>query len=295
MFCEFRRDFLDSLIQIAYNSARMKKILLTLILVFSFNASPALATVGGPIYVPAIAFSKVENSVYYLRDDHGGRGCPPIIVKLDLATNTEKEVKSCEEVFNSYDENNTYTGAYVKFIHETFKGLEYLGRVSLLSNKINVSFNFVSEEKPDGELYWTSFKAIVSQNQKIKTQFNIRGCEKNQEFINEGYIIPDSNSLVLLTSRIGDCFEGGYVYEEVNLVKDIDTTYFDYNIIGLRNQLPEIKENIPTTSPTPTPTPTVNITPLTPQVSKNNLVYIIVGFVGVFALGFVAGKKLFRN
>src|SRR3989338_11479794 len=132
-----------------------------------FMAGSALATVGGPTYISEIAISIADNAVYYKVHDGGGRGCPPIIHKIDLATLKDSEVKSCNQVENEYSYNDMQK--YEQFIADIYQDLFYLGSVSLTKNNIDVKVEFLKENKLEGEDNWvisSDFRATITQDSK---------------------------------------------------------------------------------------------------------------------------------
>lgn len=211
------------------NSKNYKVLLILVSAIFSFSipVENAQATVGGPTYISAIA-SK-DNAVYYTVNDGGGRGCPAIIHRVDLATRQDTEVKSCDEFEREFSETEEGRQKYSQFIADTYQSLSYLGSVSLKKNNIAVRVDAVSERAEGDMMYWTEFRATISQNSKVIAEVPFRGCSKDQPHIFEGYMIPDTDAMAVLISNKGDCFEGGYVKEHLSVIKGIQ--YYDTNII----------------------------------------------------------------
>src|SRR5687768_9496318 len=102
-----------------------------------FAAAIVFATVGGPTYISNIAWNAKDNSAYYTVHDGGGRGCPPIINKINISTLARSEVKSCDQL----EKENAYgtdvgIRKYDEFRSITYEGLPYLGSVNLKNNNI---------------------------------------------------------------------------------------------------------------------------------------------------------------
>jgi len=298
----------------------MKKYLsLLIIILFVFSllmsGEKVLATVGGPTYISEIAYNASNNSVYYLENDYGGKGCPPVIHSINLTNNQNTQVKTCDEVFQEFfknysEENNQ---KYRQFISDFYKSLSYIGSVNLKKNNINVNVSVLSERVENGEKYWTEFRAVLTQDNKEVAKIDFRGCDKEQPHIFEGYKIPNSNAMAILISNKGDCFEGGYVRETLHLVEGVK--YYDTNIIrgykeasatepNLGNMIvyassndsaknnDDVVDNIVDNSTnTPTNQPTATQSKYLTVVSI--LIGIIVFIVGIL-LGYLIGKKSVR-
>lgn len=198
-------------------------LLIVLALVFFLPTANVSATVGGPSYIYRIVYDSQNNTVYYLKSDYGGRGCPPIIHKLDLKTKTTTEIKSCDD--------NFIMSEYDKLINDTFQNFPNLYSINLKKNNISAEMDVVSK-KIDNEqnfLEFTNFNIKVKQDGAEKANFNFNGCLEDQPNIVEGYLVPNSNIMLLLLSRIGDCYEGGYIYEDIYIAEGIN--YYDKNAV----------------------------------------------------------------
>lgn len=189
-----------------------------------------LATVGGPAYISEIAFKAEDNSVYYKLTSHDETGCPTIIHRIDLNTLKDVEVKSCDQVLGEWrDGDGDYQQKYEQFQQDLYKGIPYLGSVSLEKNNINVDVEAMSEETIDGEILWNEFRATITQDNIKKGTIDFTGCSKDQPHLFEGYMIPGTNAMAILISSKEDCFEGGYIRETVDVIKDV--TYHDTTIV----------------------------------------------------------------
>ena len=195
------------------------------------SSEKVLATVGGPTYISQIAYNASNNSVYYIENDHGGKGCPPIIHSVNVTNTRDVEVKTCDEVFQQFPSSSDESDGqnYMQFIADIYNNLSYLGSVSLEKNFIDVRARILSEHIENGETYWNEFQAVITQDNKEIAKLNFRGCAKDQPNVFEGYRIPDTDSMAILISNKGDCFEGGYVHESLSIIKGIK--YYDTNII----------------------------------------------------------------
>lgn len=272
----------------------MNKLYIFLIILgIFFVASNAFATVGGPTYISEIALdnpeSNVIKSVYYKLHDGGGRGCPPIIHKIGLVSLTDSEVRSCDQAEQD--------GAkYPQFVSDTYQNLSYLGSVSLKKNNIDIRVEFISENKLEGfdDPVSNNFLATLAQDGTKFGEINFKGCARDQPHVFEGYMIPNSNSMAILISNKGDCFEGGYVKESLSVVKGIK--YLDKNIVRSFKTASATEPNsgnmivYATTSETTKPdmkAPTENNNSIK---NNNNNLYIAVIIIGL-GLGYFFGRK----
>lgn len=208
------------------------------LVVFFLPTTNILATVGGPSYISRIVYDSQNNVVFYLENDYGGRGCPPIINKLDLKTKTTTEVKSCDDIFvrgfsNNYD---SIMSEYNQLIKDTFQNFPSLHSISLKKNNISAEIDVVSKKIDNEEnfLESTNFNMKITQDGIGKANFKFNGCSADQPNILEGYLVPNSNIMLLLLSRIGDCYEGGYIYENVYTAEGIN--YYDRTAIRFEKE-----------------------------------------------------------
>ncbi len=196
----------------------IKFLLLTAVLALC-TVGPVSATVGGPSFIEDLSFDRVEKVVYYLVRAYDGRGCPPIVWKINFATNEQAEVKSCDElIFEEYSDED-----YSRYIEETFRHpqTEGLRLISLEENRIFVEVEVVGEEVLDGELASKSFRARIVQNGLEVGNVEFSGCYEDQPIVFQGYLVPEINKLLLSISRIGSCFEGGYVKDDIFFVDGV--------------------------------------------------------------------------
>lgn len=270
-------------------------------LFLSFHS--AQATVGGPTFVSSLAYNARENAFYYTEVSHSGRGCPPIVHRIDLATSIDTEVVSCDQFEQDFSYSDEGMSRYNKFIADIYQTLTPVGSVSLAKNKIDVVVEKVSEEIQAGEKFWTTFRAGVRQDGRQIAVFEFRGCDASQPHLFEGYMIPNTNKMALLLSNKGDCFEGGYVYESLWILDGVQ--YFDTNIVRAVKDAVQADANSGTlvvaanASPEPT-TPTDQTTnPSTPTVPSQNknlsILFFVFMLLIVVVAGFYFGRKFLRN
>lgn len=282
-----------------------------ILVVFSLliSSEKVLATVGGSSYISQISYKASDNSVYYLENDESGRGCPPIIHSINLAEIKDVEVKTCDEVIQQYflSDGSDNGDKYRQFIDDTYKNLSYpLVSVSLKKNNIDIHVEALSENIKDGEKLWTEFRATLTQDNKEVAKLDFRGCYKDQPNIFEGYSLPDTDAMAILISGKGDCMEGGYIKENLSIIKGIK--YYDTNIVRSIKEKSAIEPNMGNIVVYATPKDAVNDnnkinnTPTTTTVLQTNtpfpqtnpiakIVLMIIIFIVGTALGYVIGKK----
>ncbi len=187
--------------------------LAAIILSFTIFTSTS-ATTGGPTFVYELSYNPLDESVYYVQSDHGGRGCPPELFKLSLNSKTSTVVYSCDEA----EKNPEPVSPKIASITAGFK---YLIPVSLAKNniEIDVAYASSSETFPGDSGPWRrTFTATVYQDGKKGDTFSLTGCSLEQPFLFEGYALPSFNKkLIILSSTKGDCMEGGYVREALHV------------------------------------------------------------------------------
>ncbi len=198
----------------------MKKLLAVLFIVTAgiFVGSHASATVGGPTYIERVAFNAKNNSVYYLLHSQSGRGCPPIIKSINIATQKKVEIQSCDEIEKNY---NFDSDKYSQFIEEIFESLTYLSRINLVKNDIMIAVEYIGEHHYDEYNVSSDFRASVYQGGKKLETIDYIGCYKDQPHVFSGYSILGTNSIAIIVSRVGDCFEGGYMEQQLHLIQNV--------------------------------------------------------------------------
>lgn len=194
---------------------------------FFYNST--LATVGGPSYIDRISYNASKKEVFYLVEDGGGRGCMPVVYKLDLTDGKSESVISCDFIEkNFYDQKYRFDqGKYSQAVENVFAGSEYLSAIDLKANDISIAVEYIKEHKYDEYNKSSEFRAYIYQGGNKKGELDFIGCYKDQPNVFRGYNIPNSDKLVLVISRIGNCFEGGYVEEVMYVVNGIDFRSID--------------------------------------------------------------------
>ncbi len=193
--------------------------------IFFLSAVSVQATVGGETLISTFKYNPTDESVYYIRQSSGGRGCPPELMKIGL--NSEK----IDTLFSCSDGEKLGGGSYdyispaslkIKKIIEKFKDLTPL---NLKDIGLQIDVNFVRAESYSSEIaeiVRRHFVASVYQNNKKIDEFAVVGCSLNQPFLFQGYAIPGfEKKIIILTSAKGDCFEGGYINETLSVVGNV--------------------------------------------------------------------------
>ncbi len=197
------------------------------------SAESVSATVGGPIYIERLSYSSGENALYYLINNQGGRGCPPEIEKMDLATGERTLVLPCDKIEATYYTKEGFNSSdYDQFIQNAFEPLTSLQVISLPKNDISVTVDYVGENKIEDFTISSDFQALIFQGGQKKETIDFTGCYKDQPNVFRGYMIPNTNKVAMIISRIGDCGEGGYTNDNVYVLDNInfqDTTAMAYH------------------------------------------------------------------
>ena len=276
----------------AINKINILFVVTLLLLTAANNVS---ATVGGPTTIDRISHNAKENSLYYIVHDGGGRGCPPIIEKLNLATKERTQVKSCDEIESTYYRDESSAAAYNQFIEDTFKypDVKNLPIISLSNNNISIIVEYVGEHRFDEYNASADFRATIFQDNQKKGAIDFIGCYKDQPNVFKGYIIPDTDKMTLEISRIGDCFEGGYTKDDIYVLDDIN--FQDANLVGYYNYSSEpgvYRGNLVVVAQDSSKA--VNSVPSeTTTTEKNNPTHIwwILALISGLVVGFIVGHK----
>ena len=209
----------------------MKKYLLfSLLLVVLFSllgVGQVQATVGGPTFIYDFKYNPVDESVYYVKISESGRGCPPELMKISLNNGKSEVVFSCSDGEKLSSE--TLVSSEINKITKDFKLLTPL---NLRENNIAIDINFLNSENysPEiNELLRRNFSASVYQINNKVTDFTIPGCKMEQPFVFAGYAIPGfDKKIILLSSAVNDCNEGGYIYETLYVIGGVDNLNKNY-------------------------------------------------------------------
>lgn len=197
-----------------------------------FNPAQADATVGGPSTIYDLRYNPINESVYYIVIDGGGRGCPPVLKKMSLATGDVETVFSCEQG-EALIGDNWYNGHLVNIeIKKITDPLKSLTQIHLKENDIDVDVNYLRENRfgdDDQFVISRAFSADVLQNGNIATKLEIQACNIKEPFIFDGYAIPGfEQKIILMMSAKADCFEGGYVSDSIYVVGGVNNLKKDY-------------------------------------------------------------------
>ncbi|MDP3993611.1 MAG: hypothetical protein Q8P75_01345 [bacterium] len=212
-----------------------------------------------------------------------------------MITLEDSEVKSCDQFLQEFSYTEEGMQKYSQFIADTYQNLSYLGSVSLKKNNINVQVEFLSEHIEDGYTFWSEFRAILTQDNKEVAKVDFRGCANEQPHIFEGYMIRNSDAMAILISNKGDCFEGGYVKEDLRIIKGIK--YYDTNIVRSIKEESATEPNLANIIVYAAADDTENNDKtLAPQKSSTaNIVLLVVTFILGTTLGYTLGKKRWKS
>lgn len=207
-------------------SISIRRTALTLVIIFiALLPITSHATVGGPTYIYSFKYNPTNESVYFVKQSESGKGCPPELLKMALATGATDAVFSCDQgiTLMTADINVGYTPVNTA-INNIIKNFKDLTQIHLPKNNIAVDVNFVRSEKypNDDFVAQPHFIAKVFQDNIMLAEVPIVGCALDQPFVFAGYAIPGfEKRIVLLLSTKGDCYEGGYINETLYTVGDI--------------------------------------------------------------------------
>jgi hypothetical protein len=189
-----------------------------------------IATVGGNYTVYDFRYNPKDESVYYLVQDFGGRGCPPTLNKISLESEEIFSVFSCNDGEEKVMKDPSYN--VLSDIYTITQNFKNLMPIDLNKNSINIDVNFKKDEFFDelsGELKQKIFNVDIFQNGNKIDGFELSGCYLDQPFSFKGYQIPGfEKKIILLVSRTRDCFEGGYIGESIFVINNIENLNKDY-------------------------------------------------------------------
>jgi hypothetical protein len=196
-------------------------------MLFSLGAWQSQATVGGPTYIYDFKYNPLDESVYYTSQSDNGRGCPPILAKISLVTGKSEIVFSCDD-----GEKLSSTSLVNYEINKITNDLKLLTPLNLRENDITIDIKFLNSEYFNSEGDWLknhNFFTSVYQGNKKVTDFTITGCNIEQPFIFSGYAVPGfDKKIILLSSAVNDCWEGGYIFEKLYVVDGVDNLNKEY-------------------------------------------------------------------
>ncbi|MEK7574779.1 MAG: hypothetical protein AAB511_00950 [Patescibacteria group bacterium] len=279
-------------------------IALLISLSFWFTANTANATVGGPTFVHSFSYNPADESVYYIMNSQNGRGCPPELLKLSLASNTSQVVYSCDEG-ESLIQNTNYDFAPVNAkISDITEGYKRLIPIHLKNNNISVSVDFHGLENisPEvSEIKNAKFTVNISQDNKKLAPIPIVGCNNDQPFTLAGYAIPGfEKKIIILLSTKGDCWEGGYIRESLHVVggisdldKNYTTNYYKEASALVPNEGTLVVSASDESSPNPIATNTHDTETPRENASGNSILFTLAIIVSLI-IGGVIGKRYLK-
>ncbi|MFH1178346.1 MAG: hypothetical protein V1711_01300 [bacterium] len=292
--------------------ARRAVLLLAFIIASSLPVA-SHATTGGPTYIYSFKYNPTNESVYFIQQDEGGRGCPPELLKMSLATGKIDVVFSCSQG-ESLMSANSATGVtpVTTAINNIVKDFKYLIPISLPKNNIAIDVDFVKSEKlslGDDWIGGSQFTAEVFQDVNKIAEIPIVGCASDQPFVFAGYAIPGfEKRIVLLLSAKGNCFEGGYIDETLYSVENIghlDRTQANDSskiasplVLSAATLVVFERDNVSTNATTtdnPVDTATTTSTAQSPKSNSYSMILLVVAAVTGALIGFILGALIFKN
>ncbi len=214
--------------------------MLLVVLLSAFTKEHAQATVGGPSFISTFTYSPANESIYYIKKEEGGRGCPPELMKMSLVSGRSDVVFSCtqgESLLGTSDSGVPLVNMEISKITKDFK---ILTPIDLKKNQIFIDVSFLNSEKyspESNEMLKSNFNGAIYQDNRKIAELSITGCTKEQPFLFAGYAIPGfERKIVLLLSTKGDCAEGGYINETLYVVggvSSLNREYFTNSYKGL--------------------------------------------------------------
>jgi len=210
-----------------------------LLLLASSFFNQALATTGGPTILEDFKYDVAENKAYYFQADAGGAGFQPSLIQYDPSIKKFSTVFVDEFLFTRLSEEKQKAIRFtsLKEAKEFLATLEPLPRINLAKNNVTVEV-FLSKEydlEYRGNIWGflvAELTARVLQDGEEVGNASFYDCGKSVAF--EGFVVPGSNQLLLLTNSIGQCFETGYTVDRLFPITEIvlvDSTF-----------LPELKD-----------------------------------------------------
>jgi len=264
-----------------------------------FIVKNVLATVGGPTFIYDFKYNPADESVYYIKQDFGGRGCPPELFKLSLNSGKTQIAYSCNEGEKLVPGDNDSTSPVSIEINRITKDFKPLNSLNLKDNNISIDVNFIKEENysPEvNEIVRRHFTASIYQNGVKINELQIIGCNLNQPFTFQGYSIPGfEKRIILLLSTRNDCFEGGYIGETLYSVGGVDKLdktpitnfYKDLSVLAPNEGSLVVYEGEEVSNET------IKI-PAQPQQEKFSNIILVVIAVGSLIIGIIIGSTSYK-
>lgn len=210
------------------------KTILTICLTFLLLGDKALATVGGGILLRDFHYDEKEQVVYFIFDQSATGLGTISIVRYDPKTQneewvtwypftgSEEEAEILAKKFGCVPDDYSCIDEKLK---EEFEQKEkellskpFLSRIDLRKNKIEITVS-VKEIEELGDFTRATLIARVYQHNNKKGEFEFVGCFRKTDSLLkvnfDGFLIPNSNTILLLVSTIGQCHELGYLAEKI--------------------------------------------------------------------------------
>ncbi len=189
--------------------------------IFIINISPARATVGGPTIISEVR-ANAAGEVIYVEQSMSGRGCPPIIYSLNTETGAKNVVVSCdlsEQNLDGYTELFSQTLAQFPAVLESVAfesmGVEMRAKVNVVQE--------VVEDLENNIFPRTDYSVDILRNGEKLGTLEYSGCRPDQAHQFSVYSSVNPEKLLIKSTSIGDCFEGGYLVDRLHLL-DVPTS-----------------------------------------------------------------------
>lgn len=184
--------------------------------VFIINVSPVQATVGGPTVISEVRANEA-GEVIYVQQSMSGRGCPPIIYSLDTETGAKNVLVSCDL---SEQDLKGYTELFSQTLVQFPTVLESVAFESMgveMRAKINV-VREVTEDLENNVFSRTDYSVDILRNDQKLGTLEYSGCKPDQAHEFKIYPLANPDKLLIKSTSIGDCFEGGYPVDRLHLL-----------------------------------------------------------------------------
>ncbi len=197
-----------------------------LIIVFSLFFNRVEATTGGPYVVYDLKYNPITKLVYFLSADQGGRGCPSELKSISLVNGELSTLYSCDDAEKQAAiDGDFYFKDYLQKINLIVENLDFAKLINLRKNNIRIETNVVKVKECTEDTPWlcgVDFMATVFQDNVKKAEIPFSGCNVDQPLIVDGYSLPGvTDKIILIFSRKGLCYEGGYILESLHVISDI--------------------------------------------------------------------------
>jgi hypothetical protein len=185
------------------------------------------ASVGGDTTIGSFRYNHSDESTYFVKySDGGGIGCTPVINRMSLNSENVENIFSCDQGAELMMSGNYSLDTVTGLIEEMVSDYKKLSEINLKDNGFEIDIDYLRDEPWPGSdtlILGKHFNVSVYQNDRLVKNFEISGCSIDQPFIFSGYSVPGFNKrIMLLSSRKGDCFEGGYISEALYTIGQLD-------------------------------------------------------------------------